>query len=148
MSLTSGTARTTPARAVTSGAPRSRQARTSTDPVWRVWITRHRVGAAILAGIVATHMATIIGFFLPAVGLPKLDWPSANGGVFTPYGSGMQHRSPTPRLTRNSRRIDLNVFLQHTQSCAIQDLSLWKCLQKNEASASESEYFDKAHYWR
>src|SRR5947208_11698952 len=58
----------------------------------------------------------------------------------------MQHRSPTPRLTRNSRRIDLNVFLQHTQSCAIQDLSLRKCLQKNEASASESEYFDKAHF--
>src|SRR5438309_11313316 len=90
MSLTSGTARTTPARAVTSSAPRSRQARTSTDPVWRVWITRHRVGAAILAGIVATHMATIIGFWLPAVGLPKLDWPSANGGVFTPYGSAIQ----------------------------------------------------------
>ena len=38
MSLTSGTARTTPARAVTSGAARSRQARTSTDPVWRVWM--------------------------------------------------------------------------------------------------------------
>lgn len=90
MSLTPGTARTTPARAVTSGAARSRQARTSTDPVWRVWITRHRVVAAILAGIVATHMATIIGFFLPAVGLPKLDWPSANGGVFTPYGSAIQ----------------------------------------------------------
>src|SRR5258708_7984715 len=90
MSLTPGTARTTPARAVTSGAARSRQARTSTDPVWRVWITRHRVVAAILAGIVATHMATIIGFFLPAVGLPKLDWPSANGGVFTPYGSALQ----------------------------------------------------------
>src|SRR5947209_13611622 len=87
MSLTSGTARTTPARAVTSGAARSRQARTSTDPVWRVWITRHRVVAAILAGIVATHMATIIGFWLPAVGLPKLDWPSANGGVFTSYRS-------------------------------------------------------------
>src|SRR5438309_10992087 len=90
MSLTSGTARTTPARAVTSGATRSRQARTSTDPVWRVWITRHRLVAAILAGIVATHMATIIGFWLPAVGLPKLDWPSANGGVFTPYGSAIQ----------------------------------------------------------
>src|SRR5260370_18791499 len=87
MSLKPGTARTTPARAVTSGAARSRQVCTSTDPVWRVWITRHRVVAAILAGIVATHMATIIGFFLPAVGLPQLDWPSANGGVFTPYGS-------------------------------------------------------------
>src|SRR5258708_20350694 len=87
MSLTSGTARTTPARAVTSGAPRSRQARTSTDPVWRVWITRHRVVAAILAGLVATHMATIIGFWLPAVGLPKLHWPSVHAGAFTPYAS-------------------------------------------------------------
>src|SRR5713101_1632371 len=90
MSLTSSTAGTTPARTVTSGAAKRRPTRTSTDPVWRVWITRHRVVAAILAGIVATHMATIIGFFLPAVGLPKLDWPSANGGVFTPYGSAIQ----------------------------------------------------------
>ena len=48
------------------------------------------VVAAILAGIVATHVATIIGFWLPAVGLPKLDWPSVNGGVFTPYGSAIQ----------------------------------------------------------
>src|SRR5260370_41053859 len=89
-SVVTGSARTTPARAVTSGAARSRQVRTRTDPVWRVLITRPRVAAAILAGIVATHMATIIGFWLPAVGLPKLDWPSVNGGVFTPYGSAIQ----------------------------------------------------------
>src|SRR5438445_6985657 len=90
MSLTQSTAGTTPARTVTSGAAKRRPTRTSTDPVWRVWITRHRVVAAILAGIVATHMATIIGFWLPAVGLPKLDWPSVNGGVYTPYGSAIQ----------------------------------------------------------
>src|SRR5260370_24417918 len=90
MSLTPRTAGPTPARTVTSGAAKRRPTRTSTDPVWRVWITRHRVVAAILAGIVATHMATIIGFWLPAVGLPKLDWPSVNGGVYTPYGSAIQ----------------------------------------------------------
>ncbi len=90
MSLTQSTAGTTPARTVTSGAAKRKPTRTSTDPVWRVWITRHRVVAAILAGIVATHMATIIGFWLPAVGLPKLDWPSVNGGVYTPYGSAIQ----------------------------------------------------------
>lgn len=59
----------------------------STRVPWSVWVTRHRVPAALLAGLVATHMATIVGYFLPGVGLPKLDWNIVNGAVYTPGAS-------------------------------------------------------------
>jgi len=51
---------------------------------WSEWVGRHRVAASLLAGLVATHMATVVGYFMPAVGLPKLDWNTANGAVYTP----------------------------------------------------------------
>src|SRR5947199_350439 len=41
---------------------------------WRDWVTAHRLGAAFLAALVATHVATIIGYWLPSIGLPRLDW--------------------------------------------------------------------------
>ncbi|WP_406464989.1 hypothetical protein OH768_53630 [Streptomyces sp. NBC_01622] len=56
---------------------------------WRVWVTHHRLPAALLAGLVATQMATIVGYFLPGVGLAKLDWNMVNGAVYTPGASPM-----------------------------------------------------------
>jgi hypothetical protein len=54
---------------------------------WRSWVTQHRVASAVLAGLVAVHIATITGFFMPGVGLPKLDWNTANGMIYRPTSS-------------------------------------------------------------
>jgi uncharacterized membrane protein YagU involved in acid resistance len=32
-------------------------------------------------------MATVFGFWETGIGLPKLDWPSTNGHVYTPFSS-------------------------------------------------------------
>jgi hypothetical protein len=54
---------------------------------WRVWITKHPVGGAAIAGLIATWFATIIGFWLKGIGLPQLNWPIANGLVVLPKSS-------------------------------------------------------------
>lgn len=54
---------------------------------FRRWVTDHPVSSAILAGLVATHLATIIGYWMPGIGLPQLDWNRVNGAVFTPNQS-------------------------------------------------------------
>jgi hypothetical protein len=54
---------------------------------YRTWVSDHRVGAAVLAGLVATHMATVVGYFMPGVGLPQLDWNRINGSIYTPKAS-------------------------------------------------------------
>src|SRR6266705_1402607 len=41
---------------------------------YRAWVGDHRVSAALLAGLVATHLATVVGYFMPGIGLPQLDW--------------------------------------------------------------------------
>jgi hypothetical protein len=51
---------------------------------WRDWVSTHRLAAAFLAGLIATHMATIIGYWLPSIGLPRLDWNLINGAVYLP----------------------------------------------------------------
>ncbi|MCX4903400.1 hypothetical protein [Streptomyces sp. NBC_00878] len=57
---------------------------------WRTWATRHRVASALLAGVVATHVATIIGYWFPGVGLNRLDWNTANGFVYVPSSSPLE----------------------------------------------------------
>jgi len=59
------------------------------DPMlrWRVWITKHPIGGAALAGVIATWFATIFGFWLNGIGLPQLNWPIANGLVVLPKSS-------------------------------------------------------------
>jgi hypothetical protein len=62
------------------------------DPVqvgrtFRVWVTRNPIKGALLAGFVATHIATMTGFWLPGIGLPQLNWPVANGNVVLPHAS-------------------------------------------------------------
>ncbi len=54
---------------------------------WRAWATRHRVWAALLAGLVAVHVGTIVGFWLGDFGLSRMDWPTANGLVYVPDAS-------------------------------------------------------------
>ena len=51
---------------------------------FRMWATKHRVLAALLAGFVAVHVGTIIAFWFGGVGLTRLDWPTANGLVYVP----------------------------------------------------------------
>jgi hypothetical protein len=54
---------------------------------YRNWVRDHPIRAALLAGVVATHMATIVGYFLPGIGLPQLDWNRVNGLIYTPKAS-------------------------------------------------------------
>jgi hypothetical protein len=54
---------------------------------WRLWVREHRIAAALLAGLVATHVATIIGYWMPSIGLPQLDWNRVNGLIYTPKAS-------------------------------------------------------------
>ena len=49
---------------------------------WRDWVTDHRIGAGTLAGLVGTHLATVIGFWLPSIGLPELDFNTFNGLLY------------------------------------------------------------------
>jgi len=51
---------------------------------YRTWVTDHRVSAALLAAVVATHMATVVGYWMPGIGLPQLDWNRINGSIYTP----------------------------------------------------------------
>lgn len=62
------------------------------DPVhanlsWRIWVTRHPIAGALLSGFVATHIATIFGFWMKGIGLPQLNWPVVNGEVVLPKAS-------------------------------------------------------------
>ena len=54
---------------------------------YRTWVGDHRVSAALLAGLVATHLATVVGYFMPGIGLPQLDWNRINGAIYTPKAS-------------------------------------------------------------
>jgi hypothetical protein len=54
---------------------------------YRAWVSDHRVSAAALAGLVATHLATVVGYFMPGIGLPQLDWNRINGAIYTPNAS-------------------------------------------------------------
>ena len=51
---------------------------------WREWATAHRMAAALLGGVVATHIATVFGFMEVGVGLPRLDWLTTNGVFYMP----------------------------------------------------------------
>ncbi len=56
------------------------------DVQWRKWVARHPVGAAAIVGLVATQMATIVGYYLRAIGLPQVPWPLYNGVLGAPKG--------------------------------------------------------------
>lgn len=54
---------------------------------WRRWVRAHPFRAAAIAGVVAGQIATILGYFCNAVGLPQLNWPAVNGALVLPGGS-------------------------------------------------------------
>jgi hypothetical protein len=51
---------------------------------YRRWVTQHQVIAALVGGLVAVHVATILGLWMGDFGLKRLDWPTANGLVYIP----------------------------------------------------------------
>src|SRR3954453_21031794 len=54
---------------------------------WRIWVRDHLAASAILAGLVATQVATVVGYWMTGIGLPQLDWNRVNGAIFTPGAS-------------------------------------------------------------
>lgn len=57
---------------------------------WYRWSGNHPIAALLTVGVIATQMATTIGYFLPAVKLPSLAWPLYNGVLSAPqsgYGT-------------------------------------------------------------
>jgi hypothetical protein len=51
---------------------------------WRAQVTQHRVAYALVAGFVATHIATITGYWYPVWHWPKLDYGLLNGIILVP----------------------------------------------------------------
>lgn len=47
--------------------------------VWRGNVSTHRLTYALLAAFVATHMATVSGYWYKIIGIPVLGWPQFNG---------------------------------------------------------------------
>jgi hypothetical protein len=60
-----------------------------TNPYYevRAFATRYKIATAIVAGIVATHVATMTGYWNHGVGLPVLDWNTTNGLQLLPDAS-------------------------------------------------------------
>jgi len=46
---------------------------------WRTYATRHRLTAAIVGGLVATHVTTNLGMWYHGIGLPDLNFNFLNG---------------------------------------------------------------------
>jgi NhaP-type Na+/H+ or K+/H+ antiporter len=54
------------------------------DDRYQHWVYRHPVKAAALAGVVATQVGTIWGYYGRGIGLPQLPFPAYNGLLFSP----------------------------------------------------------------
>ena len=54
------------------------------DDRYQNWVYKHPVAGATLAGIVATQIGTIWGYYAVGVGLPSLPFPNYNGRLFAP----------------------------------------------------------------
>ena len=54
------------------------------DDRYQSWVYRHPVGGAALAGLIATQVGTIWGYYAPGIGLPSLPFPAYNGLLFSP----------------------------------------------------------------
>jgi hypothetical protein len=63
-----------------------------TLPRWRAYASAHPVGSSLLAGAVATQLATVFGIWFRGFGLPVLNWPTVNGQLIIPTSSaGLQY---------------------------------------------------------
>ena len=54
------------------------------ETAWRRWATQHRVAAAMLGGLVAVHISSLLGIWFGGFGLDRLDFNTANGLVYLP----------------------------------------------------------------
>jgi len=60
---------------------------------WRSLVSNNRLVAALVAGFVGTHMATVTGYWYRMIGFTNgqgyvtLDWPGFNGFLIMPQGS-------------------------------------------------------------
>jgi hypothetical protein len=54
------------------------------DTRYKHWVYRHPIAGAALAGVIATQMATIWGYYGKGIGLPSLPFPNYNGALFAP----------------------------------------------------------------
>ncbi len=63
---------------------------------WRSMVSNNRLVAALVAGFVATHMATVTGYWYPMIGFVNgqgfvaLDWPAFNGLLIRPQGTAWE----------------------------------------------------------
>ena len=83
---------------------------------WRAQVTQHRVAYALLAGFVATHIATITGYWYPVWHWPKMDYGVLNGmsvarlegeraqHIDTPYPDGQRSAGGGPDAVVSPRR--------------------------------------------
>jgi hypothetical protein len=58
-----------------------------TLPRWRAYASAHPIGSSLLAGAVATQLATVFGIWFRGFGLPVLNWPTVNGQLIIPTSS-------------------------------------------------------------
>src|SRR5579875_2110900 len=77
---------------------------------WRSWVRDHPVGGALVAGFIATWIATIVGFWFAGIGLPQINWPRINGSILAPGATptaqfvlGIFVRDHRPGLRRDLR---------------------------------------------
>ena len=59
------------------------------DGGWRATVTRHPLAGALLAGFVATHLATVTGYWYHGIFLTDLTWPTFNGFLLLPKESSL-----------------------------------------------------------
>ena len=51
---------------------------------WPQYVNTHRLIGGLVAGFAALHIADMIGYWLPGIGLPKLDFAYFNGSLLLP----------------------------------------------------------------
>ena len=57
---------------------------------WRAEVTKRRLAYALLAAFVATHIATVSGYWYKIIGIPTLGWPQFNGILLLVHPCGPQ----------------------------------------------------------
>ena len=51
---------------------------------WLQYVNRHRLVGGLVAGFAALHIADMVGYWLPGIGLPRLDFAVFNGSIILP----------------------------------------------------------------
>ena len=56
----------------------------ATSANWKKWADDHPMGGLLVVGLVATQMATFLGYAFAGIGLPQVGWPLFNGALGAP----------------------------------------------------------------